>query len=160
MLQTLSETQKASLAQLEKLTQISFKTLVKRLADVEPIEVTAREKYYPLGEALRVVYKPSLLDLNKERARLAKYQGDKVKLEVQEMKGMLIDSEKWLADYSQKITGFKDKMLALPLKLAGEVSICSDVEENRMRLTSAVYEALNDLAFAQKGNYEAQKDNR
>ncbi len=146
MLETLVDTHKASLAQLEKLTQISFKTLVKRLADVEPIEVTAREKYYALREALPAIYKSWVLDLNKERARLAKYQADKVKLEVQEKKGQLVDAEKWLAEYSQKITGFKDKMLAIPLNLAGEVSLCSDVEENRMRLTSAVYEALNDLA--------------
>ena len=69
-----------SMADLENVTGITFKPIKKRLEGLEPVKIQGVKKIYDTKEALPLIYQikdQSTLDLDQERAKLAKAQTQK-----------------------------------------------------------------------------------
>lgn len=66
-------------------------------------------------------------------------------LEADEKAGKLVDADEVLVAWQNLIAGCKAKLLALPVKLALELSGLDNPEEIQGRLTSVIDEALKEL---------------
>jgi hypothetical protein len=86
------------------------------------------------------------LDLNKERARLAKEQADRTGLQNAIARGDVIPSADVVAQWSAHIVAARAKLLSLPTKMASRLIAQTDVNYIAESLRSAVYEALDELA--------------
>jgi len=145
-----------SLAQLEELTGVTFKTLKKRLKEVEPVRKVRNTSLYRGKDALPAIYQvdsPEAWNLNKERAKLAAAQAKKAErdiaradIELAKLKEKLVDVEIFEAEYSKIITAFKDKVLSIPAKVCKTVTKCTDEPQNYKTLTDACYETLSELS--------------
>ena len=86
------------------------------------------------------------LDLQQERAKLAKKQTEKTSLQVDQLKGVLVDAEEVKETWSKYISSCRAKLLALPTKLAGEVITVKTLTEAQDVIKMHVNEALTELA--------------
>lgn len=85
-------------------------------------------------------------DLQKELTRLRKAQADKAELEVAEYQGQLHRAEDVEAVWTEMLSNFRARMLAMPTKLAPIVALQDDVQEVQAQLKDAIYEALQELS--------------
>ena len=146
---------KISLADLEKLTGCTYKTLVKRLKDLSPVEKASKALYYDSREALPLIYQSNnsgTLDLTKEKARLAKVQADKIEFELEKLKGKSVDIEEWGEEWARMISAFKTNLRNMANKIAGAVTLCNNREENYALIKEAVDEALDELVAYEPSN--------
>lgn len=116
-----------NLQEIEQLTGFTFKTIKKRLqsAGLKPVRKKGKATLYDTYELLPALYKKQSSDaeqLTLERARLAKVQAEKVKVETSRLLGKLVDKEEWCKDWSAMIVDFKNKLLSLPLKVAPKLA--------------------------------------
>ncbi len=144
-----------SLAGLERLTKKSYRTLVKRLEAIAPAETNGKEILYDIHQALPAIFTDPVMDLNKERAMLARAQTQKINLEIKKMQQELVDVDVFSDAYNKKMAAFRDKLLNVALKLAGEVSICQDVDANYRTIYTTMCEALDELSNKDKSASEA-----
>ena len=79
-------------------------------------------------------------EVEKERA-IARIKN----LEADRMAGLLVDAEEVLSSWQNLIVGCKAKLLALPVKLALELSSLDSPEQISARLTIVIDEALKEL---------------
>jgi hypothetical protein len=86
------------------------------------------------------------LDLNKERARLAKEQADRTGLQNAIARGDVIPSADAVRQWSSHVTAARAKLLSLPTKLAPRLTAQTDVNHIAESIRSAVYESLDELA--------------
>jgi hypothetical protein len=86
------------------------------------------------------------LDLNKERARLAKEQADRTGLQNAIARGDVIPSSQATAQWSAHVVAARAKLLALPTKLGPQLIALTDVNTIAETIRSAVYESLDELA--------------
>jgi phage terminase Nu1 subunit (DNA packaging protein) len=85
-------------------------------------------------------------DLQKELTRLRKAQADKAELEVAEYQGKLHRAEDVEAEWTEMLSNFRAKMLALPTKLAPMLAMQDDIQEVQAMLKAGIYEALQELS--------------
>lgn len=85
------------------------------------------------------------LDLQEERARLAKEQADAKEMENEVQRGLLVDIESVAAAMEKQLTRVRTKLLAVPTKVAPEAHASSNVKEVQQLLEDAIIEALNEL---------------
>ncbi len=97
-----------------------------------------------LREVLPALYAVSSqdLDLSKERALLARAQRLKIEIETAKLREKLVDVEAWQELYSKKMQGVRDKLRNFALRIAGEVTQCSNLDENYTTIQELVDEAL------------------
>ena len=81
-----------------------------------------------------------------EKTRLTKAQATKEELAIAEKEGRLVDAEQVQKVWADLIVNCKSKLLSLPTKLAYEVAAESNPNIVLEMLTSAVYEALQELS--------------
>jgi phage terminase Nu1 subunit (DNA packaging protein) len=139
----------ATLADIERMTGITYKTLKKRLESLTPARKSGVELYYRLREVLPLLYaaaEPDALDLTQQRARLAKAQADKTELEVLKMSKNLIDVDEWGKEFSQVLISIKDRLRNLALRIADNLSQCQNREEAYKLINTYVTEVLDDIA--------------
>lgn len=145
-----------SLTQLEELTGVTFKTLKKRLKNVEPVRKVRNTLLYESRDAMPAIYQvdsPDAWNLNKERAKLAAAQAKKAErdikradIEIAKLRGQLVNIQEFEAEYSRILTAFKDKVLAIPAKVCKVVTKCNEEPQNYKTLTDACYETLSELS--------------
>ena len=87
-----------------------------------------------------------VLDLNAERARHSKEQADKLEMENEVRRGLLMGRDEIQAELGRIFTNFKVKLLAIPTKLAPLVFSMKSIPEIMEALKAAIYECLNELA--------------
>ena len=87
-----------------------------------------------------------LLDLNNERAKLARLQAKKVELDLFVREGKMIDVELAGERIERVFLGCRAHFLALPLKAAPVVHGCATVPETAEEIRKAVYESLEALS--------------
>ena len=150
-----------NLQALESLTGITYKTLRKRLAvhKVKPKENTGKGNFYDPQEAFPALYVPvdglgTPSDLATEQARLAKARTEKTRIETEKMMGTLIDKDEWCKEWSLLLVEFKDKLMALPLKLVTQLN-GKKPEVMYEILNKNMKEILNDLADDSKAKADA-----
>jgi len=86
------------------------------------------------------------LDLEAERARLAKEQADKTELGNKVLRGELVPVTEPAALLEKVIVAFRSRVLSIPTKAAPHVHGCKTLSETRDELENALYDALNELA--------------
>lgn len=84
--------------------------------------------------------------LSVERARLAKEQADRTGMENEVRRGRLADVEDVEREWADMVLACRAKMLALPRKLAQQLTNVADPNDIEERLTVEVHAALNELA--------------
>ncbi len=96
-------------------------------------------------------YEVSPQDIKRQRVRLTKANADKAEMEAAVMKGSLIPSGVVKALWAEMIAAFKSSALAIPTKLAPQIS-GESVDVIKQILTKGVHEALQEIA-----DYDARK---
>lgn len=86
------------------------------------------------------------LDLQQERAKLAKEQRKKTRLQNEELEGVLVNAEELKEDWIKYISSCRAKLLSLPTKLAPLVLPLTTTQETQDVIKKGVHEALDELA--------------
>ena len=139
-----------NLQQIEQLTGFTFKTIKKRLqsAGIKPKRKKGQATLYDTYELLPAIYQKQSSDaeqLTVERARLAKVQAGKIKVETERLLGKLVDREEWCKDWSAMIIDFKNKLLSFPLKVTPQL-VGKESDEIYAILQENLIGEINDLA--------------
>jgi phage terminase Nu1 subunit (DNA packaging protein) len=87
----------------------------------------------------------SELNLQEERARLAKEQADAKEMENAIGRGELVKIDDIVKQFEDQLLKSKVKLLAVPTKVAAEVNAAKDVKECKAIIEEAVKEALSEL---------------
>ena len=87
--------------------------------------------------------KPRFIDHKTEHERI---KSEKAALELAQMRGELHASEDVETVMSDMLTAFRQKILALPTKLAPQLAGIEDINVIKGRLASALHEALAELS--------------
>jgi phage terminase Nu1 subunit (DNA packaging protein) len=117
------------------------------------LKQTGRGKYI-LGEAVQAYIehasggkeedkKPRFIDHKTEHERI---KAEKAALELAQMRGELHASEDVETVMSDMLTAFRQKILAIPTKLAPQLAGIEDINVIKGRLASALHEALAELS--------------
>jgi len=85
------------------------------------------------------------LNLQEERARLAKEQADAKEMENMIERGELVYIDHIVKRFEKQLIKCKTKLLAAPTKIAAEVHAAADVKEAKAIMEEAIEEALNEL---------------
>ena len=92
------------------------------------------------------------LDLQAERARLAKEQADAKEMENAIERGELVYIDDVARQIENQLTKVRTKLLAIPTKAAPECQSVATVGEVRDIIEAAIIEALNELSGYNKDN--------
>jgi phage terminase Nu1 subunit (DNA packaging protein) len=87
-----------------------------------------------------------LLDLNTERAKLAKLQARKIELDLEVIEGRMVDTEQAGAALEKVIMACRSRLLAMPTKIAPQVMGAGTIAEKAEVIRDGVYTALNELS--------------
>ncbi len=136
---------------LEDLTGCSFKTIKKKLSSVgiSPVKVSQKGTFYDSGEALRAIYAGQAqeeLNLQEERAKLAKAQTEKTQYETEKLKKNLVSAEDVVSEWSKYINNVRSKLLLLPTKMSKDLKGITEAKDIERILEDAIYECLTDLS--------------
>ena len=137
---------------LEDLTGCSFKTIKKKLssAGVSPVKVSAKGTFYESGEALKAIYTGQAqeeLNLQEERAKLAKAQTEKTQCETEKLKQNLVNAEDVVSEWSKYINNTRSKLLLLPTKMSKDLKGISETKDIERILEDAIFECLTGLSI-------------
>lgn len=151
---TKADLSELSLNQLCTLTGMTYRTVVKRLADVTPCAKDGKTKYYDPVEALPVLYAKKdegggggdFKKLTEERTRLTKALADKEELNVAVMRNEYIHHEVVSFVWTTMISNAKNRLNGMASKLSPLVSMNSDVIENERIIENECRAAQAELA--------------
>lgn len=141
-----------SLTELSDISGVATRTIRKRLANLPPVIDDGYKLSWNPRDALPLIFElgkatdgSNKLDLQQERARLAKAQTEKARLEVQILRGNVIPAEVVETVWSDMLSKFKAKTLALPSKASMPAYSCESIEELERLLKDEVFDLLNEL---------------
>lgn len=154
----------ATLAEVGAHLQMDMRT-VKNLVDKGVItkqdraqydlETVRKEYILHIREVAAGRAKVGDLDLQAERARLAKEQADAKEMENAIERGELVYIEDVAKQVEGQMTKVRTKMLAIPTKYAPELHTLATAREVQLTLEEAITEALNELVgYSQEGTGE------
>jgi phage terminase Nu1 subunit (DNA packaging protein) len=107
---------------------------------------TVRKEYIlHIREVAAGRFKAGELDLQVERARLAKEQADAKEMENAVERGDLVYIEDVAKQVEGQMTKVRTKLLAIPTKYAPELHAMATAREVQLALEEAITEALNEL---------------
>lgn len=161
------KTMQFSLRELAELSAKTFRTVKKRLENLQSTPGEHGAMLYELKPAIQAIFKPDeqgaptksmqyyRMLREKSEARLARGKANKIEFEVGRLKNQLIDVAEAQALISNMIVTFRSKILALPSKCAAQVTGLEDTEEVEEILKDTVYEALNELSQIKFGADDA-----
>ena len=101
---------------------------------------------YVLANEKRESANGEQLDLTAERARVAKEQADKLTMENAERRGELVEFQATVTKWRSEATRVKNRLLAMPSKLAPLMIGVKKPAEAQSILEQAVHEALSELS--------------
>lgn len=109
------------------------------------LEQARREYILHVREVAAGRYKVGDLDLQAERARLAKEQADAKEMENAVERGDLVYIEDVAKQIENQLTKVRTRLLAVPTKVAPEAHACATMREVQATIEQAIIEALNEL---------------
>ena len=130
-------------------------------SDIDPLPVAVKgerrgqsHRYDPQAltkwkvrqELAKVLEDGAVLDLNNERAKLAKLQAAKVQLDISERKAELVAPDELLDLFTRMIMATRSHFLAMPSRWAPMLINIKTVPEMFEQLQDAVYQALTEMA--------------
>lgn len=86
------------------------------------------------------------LNLNQERARLAKAQADKTELEAAELKGEMVRYEEISAHWTDRGSAIRQRLLTMPTKIAPRLRVAVNDQEAAALMTAEMLEALAEIS--------------
>jgi phage terminase Nu1 subunit (DNA packaging protein) len=86
------------------------------------------------------------LNLNQERARLAKAQADKTELEASELKGEMVRYEELSAHWTARGSALKARLLTMPTKISPRMRVAVNDQEGAALMTAEILEALAEIS--------------
>lgn len=108
-------------------------------------EVVRKEYILHIREVAAGRFKAGELDLQAERARLAKEQADAKEMENAVERGDLVYIEDVAKQVEGQMTKVRTKLLAIPTKFAPELHAMATAREVQLALEQAITEALHEL---------------
>ena len=96
--------------------------------------------------ALRESGGDGALDLNQERARLAKAQADKTELEAAELKGEMVRYEELSAHWAARGSAMRSRLLTLPTKIAPRARVAENDQAASALIEAEIIEALTEIS--------------
>ncbi len=140
-----------SYSQLSELTGMAYRTLRRRLDGLEPVGTgRGNANLFESTDALAKIYgNPSAnerLNLEQERARLAKEQADKAEMENAKLRKDLLPADEVIPFWASVINNAKTLLLGLPSKIAPLAAELQDPVKIQKEATALVKEALHELA--------------
>lgn len=137
--------------------RIDRRTVAKRMEPVRPVRVEGVAKYYAMVDAAPALVDPArrgprafeggnVLNLEAERARLAKEQADKTAMENGRLRGDLLPADQVTRAVTGAFARVRARMLSLPTKAAPRAVGKESLAEVQALLAGYVEEALAELA--------------
>lgn len=133
-----------SISKLSEITGIDRRTISKRLEELEPVEETSRSKMYNVQEALPFIYTSGGLR-EAEQLRYETARADKMELEVAKRRGELVEIDKVVKVYEQRLIAVRAGIIALPNKQAAVLASITDPNIMKTELEIATNEVLEEL---------------
>lgn len=141
------------------------RTVAKRLESVEPIGISGRSKFYNLADAARAFYAPSAgiglgekIDKDHEAARLNKARADKTELEVEVLKGTLLQVADVESTWADHVLTSRASLLSIPPRLAMQVKSMAD--EPLPVIEDVITEAINTALKSLSSGESNKKDTK
>jgi hypothetical protein len=147
---------KVTLNDLVAITGKNFRTIKQRLTNVPSTPGPYSSILYELKDALRAILDGDKADptrmaeyrtMREEAdAKLSAARAEKIKLQIDEMKGLLIKKERAEAFVSNLVIHFKSKLLAIPSRAALQVAGCDDPNDVEHLLQGEMNTVLTELS--------------
>ena len=140
-----------SIAEIEKISGFSYKTIKKRLENLAPIRRKGNSIFYESRDAIPLLFKAESegrLNLDQERAKLAKAQTEKVELESSKLKGTLVDANELAEAFKKEIIAAKAKLLRIPKTLGAQYPTIESSLHLEDFATDLIHESLAEIASA------------
>jgi phage terminase Nu1 subunit (DNA packaging protein) len=139
-------------SELAELTGKTWRTVTRRLAEagIEPRKRSKKSDVYASDVALEAIYAAAAgsneaLDLQAERARLAKWQADKTEQEVELRAGRMLDRDQVAAWVADDYATVKARLVQIPDAVAAALPI--DVAQRvAADVRTLIFEALAELS--------------
>jgi hypothetical protein len=130
---------------------IDRRTIGKKIANVAPVRIDGKSKYYRMADVVAAIYvnvSVGPTDGTKEdnEARLVKAKADEKELQVARLKGELIPTDEAKRRWASYIAGAKARLLSLPSKLAPAVIGVDKLNEVKNILSEGVRDVLTELS--------------
>ena len=128
---------------------VTTRTVRKYCAELETRDGPKNSILYESQKAYRAILERRTdddLDLQQERARLAKEQADKYEIENQLTKGIVVDGEETRENWQEVAAAVRAKLLSLPVKIARVSLAAESLQEIEQAARDEVYQALNELS--------------
>lgn len=142
-----------SISEVAELTGRTFRTVKRRIeeAGVVPAKRTKKSDLYDSRAVLALLFTAASeggeeLDLNAERARLAKEQADKTALENAARRGQMVDALVVVNEWTDQIAAARSRLLATPTKLAPQLVGIQDANVIAVAIRTEMYAALAELS--------------
>ena len=139
-----------SIADFERLTGFTFRTVKRRLGKIDPIYQKGPKVLYDSIPAFKALYATpdgkGKLSLEQERAKLAQVQTKKLELEFRVLKKELVVAEEIIEEFSKRVVAAKTKFLAIPSKLAARFKSYSEPSDLQEVAENLVFEALTEVS--------------
>lgn len=134
--------------QLVALTRMHNTTISAKLKELVPQKGPRNSLLYESADALPAIYvgKAGTLDLNSERARLAKAQANVTEMQEAELRGVLVRADEAIAHYQHLVSTARSRLLAMPVKLASMVIGETDLGTIEATIRDEIEAALHELA--------------
>ena len=114
---------------------------------LQPSLTVGKYEYYKLSDMVdAMLHGGERLDLQQERAILAKKQAEKLQIQIDEMNGILVSGEEIKEVWSKYVSSCRVKLLSLPTKITNSVMAAESSAKIHDILKTQIYEALTELA--------------
>ena len=138
--------------QISELTGIDYKAVSRALKNLVPVPGKQNSLLYESRDALPLLYgevkgkHKNDLELQQERARLARAQANVTEIQEAELRGQVVRTEVAISHWQNLVSISRAKLLSMPAKIAHLVLGVSTVGEAEAIIRNEVEEALNELA--------------
>jgi phage terminase Nu1 subunit (DNA packaging protein) len=125
------------------------RTLAKRLPPDLAVSEKGRSKHYLMADVIRVLFDTGNIkggSLEQERTRLTKAQADSEEMRAAERRGQLVPIEEAQLAWAKMITAARNKLLAMPNKIAPRALAARSVTDVQQIVKREVHQALTELS--------------
>lgn len=103
-------------------------------------------EYFKVADVVNAMVEGDRLDLQQERAKLAKRQTEKAEIQIAQMRGDLIDATEVEARWTRLVANCRAKLLAIPTKIAPDILSMDNLAQVQDAVKTVLYEAMRELA--------------
>jgi len=118
------------------------------------------EKLFYLPEAVQIRLGNGdgvKLDPSQEKAKLDRLRAEKAEIELQKTKGDVVDISDVCAEIEKELVAVRQRMLAIPNKLATSILLAKDPSEAQDMIEASIVEALEDMTYGGRISFESEE---